>query len=217
MKIKPILFSTPMIQAIIAGRKTQTRRIIKSKHESGMFEVSKTLDGIVTGITSINWDERPKNDFTNDIKPIAVAGDILWVRETWQDSQCFDYSMSGYQYKADKPASTHAEEYGIRWRPSIFMPKEAARIFLKVTNVRVERLQDISQLDAEQEGVKIDDEGMMCWDYLENRWLTHDGVPEKSFETLWQSINGIDSWDANPWVWVYEFEFTDKPKDFNHA
>ncbi len=149
-----------------------------------------------------------------NLNPKYVKGDILWVRETWQDSQCFDYNMVGYQYRADKPAETHAREYNIRWKPSIFMPKEAARIFLKVTNVRAERLQDISEDDACAEGVKIDDEGMLCWDYLTNNWLTHNDVPEESFRTLWQSINGRESWEANPWVWVYEFQQIEKPKEF---
>jgi|SRR5690606_32859049 hypothetical protein len=203
MKIKPILFSTAMVEAILKGRKTQTRRVIKSRHESGMFQVSKTLDGIVTGITSLDWDERPKNDNCNDIKPIANVGDILWVRETWQDLQCFDYNMKGFAYKADEHSSKHAKEYKIRWKPSIFMPKEAARIFLKITNVRVERLQDISIEDVCSEG-------------LSSNLMEHDACCELSdkWESLWCKINGADSWESNPWVWAYDFEKVERPANF---
>lgn len=236
MAIKPILFSTPMVQAIKAGRKTQTRRIIKSRHESGMFQVSKTLDGIVTGITSIDWDERPKNDVTNDIKPIAVAGEILWVRETWlqihKDVE-FEGRFSEYVYRAEEEANE--QKFGHiknpvgkrfidswKWKPSIFMPKDAARIFLKVTNVRAERLQDITDADAIAEGIlncpKFDTSGTAYYDYSGKQTSVSYNFdsPVESFKTLWQSINGSESWEANPWVWVYDFEQIEKPKDFGH-
>lgn len=214
MKTKPILFSTPMVQAIIAGRKTQTRRIIKSRHESGMFQVCKTLDGIVTGFTSLDWDDRSKNDCCNDIKPIANVGDILWVRETWRWSD----DLEDFCYKANSENPDLS-----KWKPSIFMPKEAARIFLKVTNVRAERLQDITQDDAIAEGInpllmsrlQLASQGQLYQNYLDNNKLFNDGLPPYwSFNSLWCKINGADSWDSNPWVWVYEFEKVERPAIF---
>ena len=207
-----------MVQAILEGRKSQTRRIIKSRHESGLFQIGKTMDGSITKITSLDCDERPKNDCCNDIKSIANVGDILWVRETWQDLQCFDYNMKGFAYKADNAASIHAEEYKIKWKPSIFMPKEAARIFLKITNIRVERLQDISVDDAISEGI----EKLPVWKnrVVENLYTNYmkDGrgpqTPRLSFFSLWESINGKESLASNPWVWVYDFTKVEKPSNF---
>src|SRR5690606_40498143 len=97
MEIKPILFSTPMVQAILDGRKTQTRRIVKSKHESGLFRIGKSNVGNITEITSLDWDERPKNDCCNDIRPIANEGDFLWVRETWSWRE----TLEDFCYKAN--------------------------------------------------------------------------------------------------------------------
>lgn len=217
MKTKPILFSTQMVQAILDGRKTMTRRIIKSRHESGLFEVAKRkIDGVITGITSLDWDERPINDLTNDIKPKYQIGDILWVRETWNKSLRLN---ENFIYKAtdDEPNSIYGE---IKWKPSIYMPKAAARIFLKVTNVRVERLQDISEDDAKSEGIIL---GYCQQQNNSTELVTHKNYltkmqelisAKKSFQTLWNSINGNESWDENPFVWVYEFERIEKPENF---
>lgn len=214
MKIKPILFSTPMVDAILKGRKTQTRRIIKSRHESGLFRIGQTKDGLITEETSLDWDERPKNDNCNDIKPIANIDDILWVRETWRWS---DY-LEDFCYKANSENPDLS-----KWKPSIFMPKEAARIFLKVTNVRAERLQDITQDDAKAEGLnpllmsrlQLASQGQLYQNYLDNNKLFNDGLPPYwSFNSLWCKINGADSWDSNPWVWVYEFEKVERPANF---
>lgn len=210
---KPILFSTPMVQAILDGRKTQTRRVIKSKHESGLFFVSKTNNGQVTGITSLDWDELPKNDCTNDIQPICKVGDVLWVRETWQYS---DDLNEPYLYKQKFMEEYHPEYWDMmKWKPSIFMPKEACRIFLRVKNIRAERLHDISENDAINEGVQpllmsgmqLATSGQLYRNYMDNSKTFNDGCkPLNSFMTLWQSINGTESWSNNPWVWVYEFE-----------
>lgn len=223
---RPILFSTPMVQAILEGRKTQTRRIIKSKHESGLFQVCKNLDGKVTEITSLDWDECPKNDCTNDIKPLANIGDILWVRETF--AKMFDIHEElvgkdkedmGYWYKTDgelSEASFYIEGY--KWKPSIFMPKEACRIFLEVTDVRVERLQHISLDDARAEGVEI----VTDWtkenalyqyrNYLKSNSSFLDS--QLSFKSLWQSINREKSWEENPFVFVYDFKRVERPLGF---
>lgn len=170
MKEKPILFSTPMVQAILEGRKTMTRRIVKG--------------------TPLVW----LNDFSpefvadkdNALCPYGQVGDVLWVRETWENYQ------GGYNYKAGK--------YGLlgqKWKPSIFMPREACRLFLKITDIKAERLQDISRGDCMGEGCPFP-----------NIAKTTD--PQKWFSELWQSINGEQSWKDNPWVWVISFEKTEK-------
>lgn len=156
MKIKPIFFSTPMVQAILKGQKTQTRRVVK-----------------------------PAATFNN-----RRPGDVLWVRETWQHTEVLNLRPTdenyGYVYRADGMEWEDLE--GWRWKPSIHMPKEACRLFLKIKNVRSERLQSISEDDARAEGF--------------------DSVD--SFFALWQKLYGPESLAANPWVWVYEFEVIPK-------
>jgi hypothetical protein len=249
MKTKPILFNTEMVQAILDGRKTQTRRTIKPQPE----EV-KDQDGIphlwIPGIGALD-----EFIFTNE-KMKVQKGDILWVRETWSlagwDWQSGDISI---QYKDGKIITqdpdeltdgTHVSDWLLRktdkleeqgylkqdpedeerlmhvktkWEPSIFMPKWACRIWLEVTDVRVERLQDISEADAIAEGidVSINSNGSSYCDYtLKNKedqfeWYTS---PKLSFFSLWKYINGKASLDANPWVWVYTFKRCEMPKDF---
>lgn len=169
--MKPILFSTPMVQAILKGQKWQTRRVVKDP-----LAISLAEAGHYNNVLTL-CNRRPV--------------DVLWVRETWQHTKVLNLHPTdenyGYVYRAD---GQPWEDYeGWSWKPSIFMPKEACRIFLKVTNVRVERLQLISEADARAEGV--------------------DSVD--SFFALWQKINGTESLAANPWVWVYEFEVIPKP------
>lgn len=186
MKTKPILFSTEMVQAILEGRKTQTRRIKKS--------------------------EKPKHQ----------KGDILWVRETWVKLHEaylyklipeFDSPHFFYCYKADGEP-VHFEHYGENWRPSIFMPKEAARIFLEVTDVRVERLQSISNSDALSEGIKVIEEDEDYFDYENNGEAGSYGTARGSFFSLWRKIYGDKCFDNNPFVWVYEFKQVEKPFNF---
>jgi len=187
MATKPILFNTQMVRAILDGRKTCTRRIVKPQPTAHY------------GVQCI--------------KPPYQPGDILYVRETW--SLRFDGEK--YFYKADKNTSREEKrllDYNdVKWRPSIHMPKEAARIWLKVTNVRVERLQDITPKEAENEGV-----GNLFYDdigYSEKNYGTEVdpeyGIAKEQFAWLWESTikkSDLDSygWDANPWVWVIEFE-----------
>src|SRR5690606_35942793 len=148
------------------------------------------------------------------------VGDILWVRETWKKSpqKC---TWQEYSYKANYP--NVLSELG-NWKPSIFMPKEACRLFLEVTNVRVERLQDISENAAIAEGVIYDDSFKSYSCYLCNKKghkaaneICEDGFFDNAFESfrsLWHSINGEESWKQNPWVWVYEFKRVEKPENF---
>ena len=167
MNERPIIFSAPMVRAILEGQKTQTRRILKGSTEHK--ELHKNSKG---------WGE---------ICPYGKRGDKLWVREIWAKMQ------SGVvAYRAD----INGEEK-LKWKPSIYMPRAASRITLQITDVRVERLQDISEADAIAEGC-VAEEGD-----------EEDGFLFKAsdqYALLWEEINGEGSWDKNPWVWVIEFK-----------
>lgn len=194
MKERPILFSTPMVQAILAGRKTQTRRVVKPQPDE---------DGLAKFIPSQRWEDTGGKAYTC---PYGKVGDVLWVRETWKEAP-EQATWKKYSYKADY--NSHLAQLG-KWKPSIFMPKDASRIWLKITNVSVERLQDITNKDAMSEGIESIDHGVHWRNYVpsEISCFIH---PMHSFESLWTSINGEDSWNANPWVWVIEFERIEKP------
>lgn len=203
VKERPILFSTAMVCAILDGQKTQTRRIVKDKIKPIINECFR-VNGKWCNYTS-------DYDLIN-LCPYGAVGDRLWVRETFapvydscEHSELIDYPeekwISGYAYKA----------YGVNtvdnWKPSIFMPREASRIMLEITGIRVERLQVISEEDAKAEGVeKLGN--ILLWTYkdylgkLQNRQLS----AIESYQTLWESINGSESWDLNPWVWVVAFK-----------
>lgn len=209
-KLRPILFSTPMVQAILEGRKTQTRRLIKSRHESGLFQVCKrATDGQIMNIESLDWDERNcEKDITC---PYGNIGDLLWVRESfmrYQPGRPFIYKteVSEEQMKGG----------AFKFKPSIHMPYEACRLWLKITNIRIERLQEITPEDAEAEGIK-GYPGDLWKRYTVNTDTATQFMGEtvlsrtQSFKTLWQSINGEESWDSNPFVWVVEFERCSKP------
>lgn len=233
MKFIPILFSTPMVQAILVGRKTQTRRTIKSKHESGLFQICRRkTDGQITAINSLDWDGR--NCEKDIVCPYGQPGDILWVRE----KSCYVHLehahdlLEGFREKRQIIYGTDMhddwmkyakEKYGYKWTPSLFMAKHHCRIFLKITNVRVERLQDISEADAEREGVNVVDYN--CYEnyMVEKDWhfdeMNQKGFhmienPIGSFASLWAKINGEQSWGNNPFVWVIEFERIKKPENF---
>lgn len=201
---KPILFSTGMVQAILEGRKTQTRRIIKVKGELG--EIEHCNDGLY-----VNKTGKLGNQFV--VKSKYVKGDILWVRETWKDSPK-QATWQEYSYKANyHPALAELT----KWKPSIFMPKQAARLFLEVIDVKVERLNNISQIDAEREGIYISDVDPMnplAYLYTYNGSKKAFFSTKDGFEHLWKSINGENSWSANPFVWVYEFKVIEKPLNF---
>ncbi len=191
---KPILFNTPMVQATLKDRKTKTRRIVKERALSKFnFDSTGKLLGSFDGC-----DMYPS---TNDA-PYHI-GDILYVRETWhkytkrigKGASCRLEQFYGY-----KASIANSEDSQEKWRPSIHMPKEAARIFLRVTDVGIERLQDIRHCDIEKEGIISEPVGS----------------PERInpffvFKKLWDSTikkSDIDryGWNANPWVWVIEFE-----------
>lgn len=196
MAIKPILFNTEMVRAILDGRKTCTRRVAKNVpdhthriepvYENGRFQFDCFYSSYVAALDA-------DADFCMPCFPPYQQGDILYVRETW----CKGFWMNEkerYYYKADD------NDFHCVWHPSIHMPKEAARIWLRVTDVRVERLQDMTDDDAEAEG---------CFDYTS----TALGFPDVWDSTIKKSDIGRCGWAANPWVWVVEFERCEKPKE----
>lgn len=208
IKERPILFSAPMVRAILEGRKTVTRREVKKK---------AALDCLAAGFEPA-FLALPGNA---DLCPYGKVGDRLWVRETWycdhlevtrgpylkpDDLDIGEALNNGtLVYAADGLAPYEQEQP--TWKPSIHMPRWACRILLEITDVRVERLNAISDEQALAEGVRL------YTDHAElGNWYHVDGIetysaePRKSFELLWSLINGADSWTANPWVWVVEFK-----------
>lgn len=207
--MKPILFNTEMVRAILEGRKTVTRRVVKIPPYT-TFMYPRTELEVICGC----------GDSETVVKAPYKVGDVLYVRETWIDWSCAECDcecvgdngyghcdMPKYLYKA-----SHEETYK-GWKPSIHMPKAAARIFLKVSSVRVERLQDMTVEDCHKEGVNIATSSITDGETLKR---DHDFSLEK-FETLWDSTIKPDQlkyygWEANPYVWVIEFERIEKPE-----
>jgi hypothetical protein len=225
MNMKPILFSGTMVSAILDGKKTQTRRIIKEtpNHYHGTHyggekdgQPKHIMDWGLSGVYQAeegDWNCKPGHWYLDvqtdvddnshdEIAPKYSVGDILWVRETWMPETEQGIPTGAYIYKAtDKPEPDG--DTPLKWHPSIFTPKDAARIFLRVTDVRAERLQDISEKDAKAEGV-----------------ITNGAVKVSSyvywFQKLWDSINSKRGygWNVNPYVWVYTFERCEKLEEW---
>jgi hypothetical protein len=190
MKEIPILFSTEMVQALLAGRKTMTRRIVKMYATSDAHPMRQNA----------TWLQE------NKTCPYGEVGDVLWVREGF----CPGYFDDGkHAYKADWNKVAEELVPKPKWKPSIHMPKSACRIYLKVKSVRIERLKDITEKDALNEGIKVIEKDEAYYDYMKGAG-SYAG-PIGSFYSLWRSINGEESFNANPWVWVIEFERVAKP------
>lgn len=225
MKERPILFSGAMVRAILSGQKTVTRRVVKPALPDSVAEILPFAGSPEAWMPSMPGS--PEQPWEEQIRvcPYGKPGDRLWVRETWADvNMC---GAPAIAYRADEDirdlmaeglfldedgafnyqdprwkkypfCDWYAELHLARWRPSIHMPRWAARILLEITAVRVERLQDISEGQAEAEGVRA---------------CEHDLDPDGNgysatelFSILWSSLYGIDSYNANPWVWVFEFK-----------
>lgn len=214
-KYHPMLFSTPMVQAILENRKNQTRRT------KGLEEINKTPDNW----SFVGFETNPLNEKDNELwayfklkdagswiylKMLYNIGDVLWGRETFCKSELDVESKKLYPELSDYIYRAGSDYINLKWKPSIFMPKEACRIFLKIIDIRVERLFDISEEESINEGVEK---------AFNNREWKNYCVPQTywtyaklSFETLWISINGKASFNKNPWVWVIKFERIEKPK-----
>lgn len=202
MTERPILFSAPMVRAVLAGTKTQTRRALRVQPPANTLQVSTwhhpdqrpmfyawarsggpVADHLFGGVEISDWEPLPC--------PYGQPSDRLWVREAWGEP--WHHAQPCYFYRADDDGrvGNHPDFDG--WKPSIHMPRAASRITLEVTGVRVERLQAISAADAISEGIPRGGP--------ENP----DGIEQREYRVLWEQINGPSSWDANPWVWVVEF------------
>lgn len=215
-KERPILFSGPMVRALLEGSKTQTRRVVKYPTQEGKsgWHPNKTGWQFLPG-----GSERP-------VCPYGRPGDRLWVRETfiqgWPsvDGNHDQFYEDGSEkpvhtwYRATSPDIGWTDDDGFAtgktpWKPSIHMPRWASRITLEIVSVRVERLQDISEADALAEGVCAQGGGLYELHYFDlagRPALGSTQSPRLAYRGIWESINGAGSWDANPWVWVVEFK-----------
>jgi len=203
MKERPILMSAAMVRAILEGRKTQTRQVIPVQPSQADMKIARVTEGPRDRVGKLFWAMDRGQGWDNEYFSCQYGqpGDRLWVRETWaarpeQDnlppSECDD---TGIWWRASLSAVPAGYEacHG-KWRPSIHMPRWASRITLEITGVRVERLQDITNNDALEEGTPD-------LRTIENGWDMR-----RCFQELWEQINGAGSWSKNPWVWVIEFK-----------
>lgn len=200
MRERPIPFSAPMVRAILAGAKTQTRRVVTPApvfwqapfpDGSWQWDGGSQLLRAGFGAAYVHTDAASMANIAARFCRYGKPGDRLWVRETW--APCPDRGAPHTVYRADNGLRYEGETW--KWRPSIFMPRWASRTTLEITGVRVEHLQAISEADAMAEGVEpllVPPDG--------------GGAPHvEGYRALWESIHGVGSWDANPWVWVVEF------------
>jgi hypothetical protein len=232
-KERPILFSGPMVRALLDGSKTQTRRVVKPARGRPIDFLGGGLKGGSDwnnpGCWGYEFDDGwvlLKNDADSFQYPCPYGqpGDRLWVRENgWErplrtpkDMQEGADTWEPYYFDADILSRGDVDEFkqwGFKRRPSIFMPRWASRITLEITGVRVERLQDISAADALSEGIKItvDRETKVPLMRLTGKfppalYIKGNGLVIAEYASLWETINGAGSWAANPWVWVVEFK-----------
>lgn len=236
MKSRPILFSAPMVRALMEEIKTQTRRIVKPQPPTGHSFAGFTMSSTHTADEGkATWGAGDTSVFLNSAHrvrcPFGEPGDMLWVRETWAADACWNKTKAGeipngqrIWYDGinfpDRPQAVRG-----RWRPSIHMPRWASRIALEITGIRAERLLDISQADAIAEGIQRmpcdcaregttrpvcphSEFGIHFKDYSESEPISCVR-PSFSYMTLWESINGVGSWSANPWVWVIDFKLVE--------
>ncbi|MCJ5927650.1 morphogenetic protein [Klebsiella pneumoniae] len=226
MKERGMIFNSEMVRAILSNRKTQTRRIMKVQPESNQLGLLLITDSTKhNDIGKYHWAE--SNATGNHARsklfscPFGAVGDRIWVRETWSSDFANYYPNDRVWYAADNNRQLDIDmvdgvrgiyspesdvHVPFRWHPSIHMPRWASRILLEITDVRVERLNAISEEDATAEGVPP--AGSLLPDYL-GTFLTPKGdfaTAKVAFQRLWESIYGEESWKANGWVWVISFK-----------
>lgn len=181
-KEHPILFSWPMVRALLEGRKTQTRRSVKT-NASGR-----------TQLAGRNW--HLSDPEVIKACPYGTIGDRLWVRETWGRLFNGGDENEPIFYRADYSKEDLETQVLPGWKPSIHMPRSAARLFLEITDIRVERLHNISEYDCAAEGIEISLDGTTCAEF---------GIGQRLYRQIWESINGKESWNRNPHVWCVTF------------
>ena len=234
MSEKPILFSAPMVRAILDGRKTKTRRVVKPVR--GFESCNICRPDFMADQDKVWWHGADTERVgVAQSCPYGQIGDLLWVREEhyrfghWEEvssvrtrtgRQKWAFVQDSREVLFDAPAEfrkgrQHKDPFTPAWHKRLarFMPRWASRITLEITDVRVERLQDIDGRDAIDEGIEKTD-----WKYSCEPFKNYNGgrpfsSPKASFKSLWESINGPDSWDANPWVWVIGFKRVESGKD----
>ena len=195
--MRPILFNTDMVRAILSGSKTVTRRICRDANKLTV-PLSDTIDHNARTYTVEGINEDGITQYLAERRMPYAAGDILWVRETWAK-----VAPDIYAYKADNDWQVP------RWHPSIHMPKEAARLFLRVTDVRLERLREMKPCDIQREGCPYRYAG-----FNQEESPDYEGWMRDVWNrTIAPQESGRYGWDANPWVWVIEFERTDAEED----
>ncbi|MDT4377107.1 hypothetical protein RO787_27660 [Blautia coccoides] len=221
MSAKPILFNTDMVRAILDGRKTMTRRAIKPQPAAHLgCKLGLCIAGNKKDIGKFGFGEHECGGSIHFVRPPCNTGDILYIRETWARIKNADGSHLKYVYQATDTYPFGVKGYIVKfkWRPSIHMPKAAARIWLRVTDVRVERLRDITPDGAIKEGIHFCE----CPDGY--TWKGESSIsncytdPIGAMQALWDTtIKKPDldcyGWDANPWVWVIKFERCEKPEE----
>ncbi|TXU38773.1 hypothetical protein D4M88_01765 [Enterobacter roggenkampii] len=198
-----MIFNGEMVRAILDGRKTQTRRIMKNQ-PAGDFPQTPALIRNVVGAGFQWYGHYGESGIFNC--PFGAVGDRIWVRETWAEAGASAPDLKLYRANYPEHVPTHYENVPpadeIRWTPSIHMPRWASRLTLEITGVRVERLRDLNEEDAKSEGITPPSGGVLPgWEYRIN------------FRDLWMSIYGADNWEANPWVWVIEFKVVPNVQD----
>lgn len=218
-----MIFNGEMVRAILDGRKTQTRRVMNPQPANDISRATFPNPDVVGWCSSLR---HKHGSTTAHFCPFGAVGDRLWVRETWQaihDSVDEFGHVEERTYAPSIPKekdrywhTVYAEHFsdesrgdrGFPWRPAIHMPRWASRITLEITSVRVERLNDISQEDAQAEGI-IDGGCLNCGEPEPCGCVNPQPDATDAFAYLWQSIYGQENWDANPWVWVIEFRRID--------
>ncbi len=197
---KGLIFNSEMVRAILDGRKTQTRRPIKWK-QTRFTEIGEREDG-----SKWPWSEDAEHacDFWHPC-PFGAVGDRIWVRETWNKYGGLLTYRADHDWIDDMRKETVCTA---KWVPSIHMPRWASRILLEITDVRVERLNAISEEDAEAEGIDMEAlyDSQDCYDCIANHNMTGRPTVTGAFKYLWESIYGEEGWKSNPWVWVIEFK-----------
>jgi len=208
IKEHPILFSGAMVRAILDGSKTQTRRVIK--------KIDPDCDGLKFGgkYWQMQWNKSSNENGglleIVDIKcPYGKVGDRFWVRETWKEGTSDSHKCWGYRADMKYQCGKDIPDDGLqKWKPSIFMPRSHCRIKLDITNIRAERLNDISEGDAIAEGIHRTTGEYWSGGLHKIKGTTkHLPSPQAGYQDLWDSINGKTiPWASNPWVWVVEFK-----------
>lgn len=237
IKERPILMSAPMVRAILAGRKTQTRRLVKSRNDLSHYNKAFVLSkdeynkDVATEFNAKVVAKKPMalffKNFINGLDvecPYGNVGDRLWVRESYK-RWCIDGTDTtedgwwSVRYRSDNNIQKHCATWDCcatydspseagcckepdRWKPSIHMPRWASRILLEITGLRVERLRDISRDDCIAEGIYEYQDGNYFYDSEHGGY----GSPYAAYKELINKINGPETWDRNPWVWVVEFK-----------